>query len=227
MWEWYEKRDPSRIASVPGLIGEPSLQDLFSQSGKDFDTDGENNTATGIRKSSSPRTLNDLVSMTVSAKEAQWGQQEESGEISTEFPALGNDFFEDDSNASSDSGAEHFEDSTDKIEYYTQPKDKSMAREAMDISKITSPVSSDVASEMLTPSVKVSTAYINISLNHQTVELAKRWKLGDFDMTLVQPAPGRRNKSKSIQFSPLVNPLNIATTLATDHFSKQGNVIVT
>jgi hypothetical protein len=226
MWEWYEKRDTSRIASVPGLIGEPSLQDLFSQSGKHFDIDDESRPVTVIRKSSSPRTLNDLHSMTISAKEAQWGQQEESGVLSADFPAFGNDFFDDDSNASSDSGVEHFEDSTQKIEYQTQTKDKSTVKEAMDISKVAFPASNDIASELLTPSVKVSNAYINISLNNQSIELAQRWKLGDYDLTLVQPTYGHRKKSKSIQFSPLVNPLNASTTLSTDHFSKQGKVFV-
>ena len=225
MWEWFEKKDPSRIAAVPGLIGEPSLQDLFSQSVKQFDAGGEGNATKGIRKSSSPRTLKDLVSMTISAKEAQWG--EESGVLSTEFPVFGNDFFDDDSNASSDSGVDHFEDSSEKIEYVAHNEVKSTSREPMEISKMTFPISSDVASEMLTPTVKVSKAYINISLNNQSIELAQRWNLGDLDLTLVQPTAGRSNKSKSIQFSKHSNPLNVTTISSTDHFSKQGNYVVT
>jgi hypothetical protein len=221
MWEWYEKRDPSRIALVPGLIGEPSPQDLLSQSGNHFDPDGENTTATGIRKSSTPRTLNDLNAMTISAKEAQWGQQEESGVLLSDFPALGSEFFDDDSNASSDSGAENFEDSTEKIDYYTQTKEKSTTKEAIEVSKTTFPVGSDEASEMLTPSVKVSNAYINISLNNQSAELAQRWNLGDFDIAHAQPTSGHRNKT-SAQFSPGLHPLNVTATLSTDLFSKQG-----
>lgn len=227
MWEWFEKRDPTRMASVPGLIGEPSLQDLFSQTGKQFHV-GDENAASGILKSSSPRTLNDLVSMTLSAKDAQWGQHEESGALSTEFPTFGNDFFDDDSNASSDSGAEHFEESTEKIDYFAQIKDKNTqaASEALDVSKIVIPVGSDVASDMLTPSVKVSKAYIKISLNSQSVELAQCWNLGDFDVSRGQQGPVRRSKPKTIPFPPHVNAMNVATNLSTHHFSKQGNVIV-
>ena len=225
MWEWYEKRDPSRMASVPGLIGEPSLQELFMQKGNRSDDEPEN-AASGILTSSSPRTLNDLFSMIESAKEAQWGEQGESGALSTEFPVFGNDFFDDDSNASSDSGAEHFEDSTDKIEYETQAKFKSTlsANETTEVAKIAFPTNPDVASEMLTPSVKVSREYMKISLNNQCVELAVGWKLGDFDTSLLQPASGRRNKpnDKSIQISPLVIPFKNPTTTWTDHFSKQG-----
>jgi hypothetical protein len=227
MWEWYEKRDPSRTASVPGLIGEPSIQDLFLQTGKQIDSDTENATS-GIRTSSSPRTLNDLLSMTISAKEAQWGQQDESGALSTEFPVFGSDFFDDDSNASSDSGADHFEDSIEKIDYDTQTKYKSMlsASETIENAKRAFPLNSDVASEMLTPSVKVTKEYIKISLNNQCVELAKGWKLGDFDIARSQPLTGRLSKPKSIHFSPLVNPFKHSTTASNNHFSKQGNAIL-
>lgn len=227
MWEWHEKRDPPRIASVPGLIGEPSIQDLFMQTGKHYDGDIEN-VASGLRTSSSPRTLNDLLSMTISAKEAQWGQQDESGALSTEFPVFGSDFFDDDSNASSDSGADNFEDSIEKIDFDTQTKLKSalLASETMENNNISSPLNSDMASEMLTPSVKVSKEYIKISLNNQCVELAKGWKLGDFDTALSQPVTGRRIKPKSIQFSPLVNPFQHSTTASNNNFSKQGNVIL-
>ena len=224
MWEWYEKRDSSRTTSVPGLIGEPSLQDLFSQTGKHFD--GDSISSPGILRSSSPRTFNDLISMTVSAKEAQWGRQEESGALSTEFPAFGSDFFDDDSNASSDSGADNLEDSTDKIEYYSQGKDRSAqsSSEVVASSKIAFPMSSDVASEMLAPSVNVSKTYIRASLNNQCVELAQGWKLGDFDVALLQPDGWCGNKPKSIQFSPFFYALKKTTTSSMDRFSRQGKV---
>ena len=57
-----------------------------------------------------PRTLQDLVEMTSAAKEAQWGDQDESDASSTGFRVLGSNLYDEGSDASSESGDDNSED---------------------------------------------------------------------------------------------------------------------
>jgi hypothetical protein len=225
MWSWWKKSDPTRSARVPGLIGEPSLQDLFVQQGSShFDVDSEQGIWTSVN---SPRTLKDLSSMTQAAKEAQWGNPGESDASSTEFPVVGNDFFDDDSNASSDSGEDNLDGQTAKVDLYNEPRDKSTPgqKEVLVNSKEVPPVSGGAASDMLTPFVKVSNEYNRLSLNNQSLELALGWKLGDFDVDPSQPIYESREKPKSTHFLSHVNPFYDSTIMSPDIVSNQGKLI--
>jgi hypothetical protein len=220
MWRWWEKSDPTRLASVPGLIGEPSLHDTIVQQGSlHLDDEGVDHTTT-FRKVSSlnyPRTLKDLLSMTEAAREAQWGERGESEAFSSEFPVIGNDFFEDDSDESSDSEEEHVEETLQwsdqenqrKVSYSSNPvtarsKAAQISNDAVDESKDALALSAGAASDMLTPQVKVSNEFNHISLNNQSPDLAAAWKLGDFDTALSSPFVDSLTLSKSIEFSSIM-----------------------
>lgn len=149
-----------------------------------------------------PRTLKDLVNMTRAAKEAQWGEHDESDASSTGFPALGSNFFEDDSDVSSDSADERSGEVAEVSESKRKQKDlygnyfdahQRPVAQSSDISLGTSEPTSKgdetvegvftpavgPASDMLTPMVKVSHEYDRLALNNQSPDLATGWKLGD------------------------------------------------
>lgn len=187
MWHWWESSDLTRLASVPGLIGEGSVPNSPI--------------------SNCPRTLNDLTKMICAAKEAQWGEHDESDVSSTGFPASGN-FFEDesDADASSDSGEDTLVDDfaevseskrlpqsefPNPIDDHFQPMVLSSEllqgerlEDASRIDVIGAESSLNPAvgpsSDMLTPVVKVSHSYDRVALNSQNRSLALGWKLGDF-----------------------------------------------
>ena len=201
MWHWWERSDPTRLAAIPGMIGEPSLND--SKLWRDYSVAGSvgvtRNSPT-LTSTNCPRTLKDLVNMTNAAKEAQWGEHDESDASSTGFPALGGNFFEDDSDASSDSGDEPVEEGAEVSESKRPPKDffgsyfgthqrpLPLPSDASHTSKRedapTGVFSSTVgpASDMLTPQVKVSREFDRIALNRQSPDLALGWELGDLSV---------------------------------------------
>ena len=202
MWHWWECSDPTRLSAIPGLIGEPSVNDPKKSKSISNMSTGE---VTGrLPTTCSPRTLKDLLIMTKAAKEAQWGQHDESDASSTGFPTLGGNFFEDDSDASSESADESLEERVEVSELKRQPKDyfgnyfDTRQRPApvplsSDISKETSVQASrgddapsrvfspsvGPVSDMLTPLVKVSHEFDRIALSGQSPDLALGWELGD------------------------------------------------
>lgn len=208
MWRRWERSDPARFAAVPGLIGEPSLADPKKQESSGYmGVTDEGTSVSMVSTAECPRTLKDLLAMTGAAKEAEWGEQDESGASSTGFPALVNNFFEDDSEGSSDSGEEQSEEIAEtpgsknqKRMYdnyfsgYQRPLVEPLTRsqgtldqtENEDVAAdgVFSPTVGS-ASEMLSPLVKVSHAYDQIALNNQSPELAAGWKLGDFNFDRV------------------------------------------
>lgn len=207
MWHWWERSDPTRLAAVPGLIGEPSLNDpKKAKSPPTSGVDGEGGALPHLASTNCPRTLKDLIKMTGAAKEAQWGEHDESDASSTGFPgALGGNFFEDDSDASSDSGDEPLDEVAEVTESKRQQKDmygsyfdahQRPVAQSSDASQGTSEQTSKEddavhggfspaggpASDMLTPVVKVSHQYDRLALNSQSAELAMGWELGDFSV---------------------------------------------
>jgi hypothetical protein len=199
MWHWWERSDPTRMSAIPGLIGEPSVNDPKKSRRLSITGAGD---VTGTLATGCPRTLKDLMNMTKAAKEAQWGEHDESDASSTGFPALGGNFFEDDSDASSESADEPLEEGGEVTESKRQPKDSFGSY--FETRQRPVPLSSDIsqetpeqasrgddapngvfspsvgpASDMLTPLVKVSHAYDRIALSGQSPDLALGWELGD------------------------------------------------
>lgn len=188
---------------MPGLIGEPSVNDPKKQVSS---VTGEHTSALKLTTASCPRTLKDLLTMTRAAKEAQWGGRDESDDASsTGLPVTGSNFFDDDSDGSSDTG----EDQTDEVREASGPRsliqmfDNSFSSNlnalvnsfANSLDNIDQSERVDVAdglfsrtpgptSDMLSPYVKVSHAYDQIALNKQSPGLAMSWKFGDFDVGL-------------------------------------------
>jgi hypothetical protein len=203
MWRWWERSDPVRLAAVPGLIGEPSLNDPKKQESTVYLSVANESSSLPTRSSANcPRTLKDLLAMTGAAKEAQWGEQDESEASSTGVPALGSNFFEDDSDVSSELGEDQAEDvaeaSGSKIpkrvyesyESYQRSLVEALAgsQKTLDQSEkegVADGVFSRTvgpASDMLSPLVKICRQYDKWALNHQSPDLARDWKLGDFNV---------------------------------------------
>lgn len=139
--------------------------------------------------------------MTGAAKEAQWGEHDESDASSTGFPALGNNFFEDDDEGSSDSGDEQAEEVAEASKNQKRIHDnyfsgyqrsliEPLANNRDSLDQTEAEVDADdvfsrtvePASDMLSPLVKVSRDYDQLSLNYQSRDLATGWKLGDFNV---------------------------------------------
>lgn len=196
MWRWWEKSDPTRLASVPGLIGEPSLNDTL---GSSLHLEERDDPTRSCRKSSGinyPRTLKDLLAMTEAAREAKWGEQGEAEDLNSEFPVIGNAFFEDDSGDSSESEEEQDDEDPENIRKQDYSSGNVLAsrsntdqtvNDMTETSKDADGIAAGAASDMLTPMVKISNEYIAVSLNNQSPALALRWKLGDFDVHSNQP----------------------------------------
>lgn len=172
MWKWWEKTDPVRSAAstAPGIIGELLRADEPESSRVKRDC---------------PRTLKDLIDMTSAAKEAQWGDQDESEVSSAGFHAPGPSFFEDASDASTDSGDEDLDDK-DLYESYFGGSQRPLvegspaSRETPETQTNDKKASDQFgpASDALSPFVSVTRQYDKLALSNQSVELAKRWKLG-------------------------------------------------
>lgn len=191
MWKWWEKTDPTALAAVPGLIGESSMTGRSSGHSMDDATSG----VKILTARDCPRTLQDLADMTSAAKEAQWGEQEESDVSSSDLRATGANFFDDGSDGSSESGDDDSEDpadgSKDLYDSYFgshQPLLDSPASVKDSEHKSDRRVSDRVAgptSDMLAPAVRVSHQHDKLAMSEQCPELAKEWRLGrlgdDFD----------------------------------------------
>jgi hypothetical protein len=220
MWRWWEKSDPTRLASVPGLIGEPSLNDTL---GSSLHLDLKDDPTSTFRKVSGinyPRTLKDLLAMTEAAREAKWGEQGEGEDLTSEFPVIGNAFFEDDSGDSSDSDEEQVNEALPSIETENLRKmdyssvlptavrstTDQTVNDTTETSKDADGITAGAASDMLTPMVKITSEYIAMSLNNQSPVLALGWKLGDFDVHYNQPIlDSRQVPTKSNDFSATID----------------------
>jgi hypothetical protein len=177
MWSWYDRNVVDRRSSVPHLVGAGSginVEAIATPPGRDF-----------------PRTLQDLIGMTTAAKQAQWGENDESDDSSVSFRADVDNFFEDDSDASSEGvGMEGAKAGRGRYDSYfsesqrllstgdatSEPSETSLAHR-----KSTANRAFVASSDVLSPEVRVSFAFDNLSLNNQSVYLARNLKLGELD----------------------------------------------
>jgi hypothetical protein len=175
VWKWWEKTDPARSAAsaVPGIIGELLQADNREESRP-------------FAKRGCPRTLKDLKDMTVAAKEAQWGDQDESDASSTDFRVPGPSFFEDGSDGSSDSGDDEM-DEKDMYESYFGESQRPLLEASLPLNRdspnghATDKKASDPvgpSSDSLSPCVIVTRQYDKLALSNQSIDLAIGWKLG-------------------------------------------------
>lgn len=192
MWGWFGKMDSTLLSDVPGLIGEG-----LAQSSEQPESALELKVP---QKRDFPRTLKDLVEMNAAAKEAQWGEQNDSDGVSADIQALGANFFDEDSEGSSESGDDDSDDlgegsklydsyfgETDRTSMEAQHLNRDVNDQKQSDSKKSADHLSGPSSDMLAPSVNVTYAYHKLSLNEQCIELAKGWKLGSIvshDMNL-------------------------------------------
>jgi hypothetical protein len=146
--------------------------------------------------------LKDLIEMTAAAKDAQWGERDESEASSAGFRALGDNFFEDDDSDASSASAEGqaAEELADGSEQKNQKRmyDDYFGGHRRPVAQPSSvsQASSDhldkpgteeespapgPASDLLAPIVHVSHEFVRLALNNQSVELAEGLKLGDLN----------------------------------------------
>jgi hypothetical protein len=124
--------------------------------------------------------------MTSAAKEAQWGDQEQSDGASVGFHAPGPSFFEDGSDASSDSGEMDLDDK-DIYESNLGDSRRPLLEDGLPLRLETPGThSSDKkatealgpSSDSLTPCVNVTRQHDRLALSSQRIELAMEWRLG-------------------------------------------------
>lgn len=193
MWHWWERSDPTRLPPMPDSIGEQPLSD---SSGPLYSVDNVGGSAKSQKLSTAncPRTLKDLNDMVKTAKEAQWGEHNDSDHSSTGLPVLGENFFEDDSDMSSDVGEDHYDDGVDMQDASQTKKSGahgpsnrvvSTAVELMDRSEnVMFNQVAGVSSDMLTSVVKITHTFDRVALNNQKKEYAELWMIGDPHMNL-------------------------------------------
>jgi hypothetical protein len=205
MWQWYQRTDSNRLSTIPGLIGEPSvpavgISENPSQGGAQ---DGAPDQMAISRQC--PRSLQDLIDMTSAAKEAQWGDRDNDsdGGSSAGVRALGINFFEDDSDSSSDLPDDDYDDLGDAMgpknskglydSYFGDTRRPTTeTSENTDLSgrktgdrKASNPVVGP-SSDMLTPVVRVSHEFDRLAMNNQNVDLARAWTLGEWDYDVLE-----------------------------------------
>jgi hypothetical protein len=202
MWQWFQQTGSNRLSAVPGSIGEPSVAatggaekaiELISQDG-----------AGGGQATSKtcPRSLQDLIDMTSAAKEAQWGEQENDSEggSSNNGRILGDNFFDDDSESSSEQPEDVSEDLGEGVDsknkkalyesYFGDVRGATETGESAGESerKLSDRKTSNhvvgPSSDTLAPVVQVSHEFDRIALNNQSLELAKAWQLGEWASTI-------------------------------------------
>jgi hypothetical protein len=207
MWQWYQRTDSNRLSTVPGLIGEKSVPAVgISENTSHRDAhDGAPDQMAISRQC--PRSLQDLIDMTSAAKEAQWGDRDNAsdGGSSAGVRAMGINFFEDDSDSSSDLPEDDSDDLGDAVDsknskglynsYFGDTR-----RPAIEISEnadLSGRKSSDrkfpnpvvgPSSDMLTSVVRVSHEFDRLALNNQNVDLARAWTLGEWDYDVLEDA---------------------------------------
>jgi hypothetical protein len=143
--------------------------------------------------------------MTSAAKEAQWGDRDNGSEggSSTGVRAVGINFFEDDSDSSSDLPEDESDDLGDVMDsknskglydsYFGDMRRPSTeTSENADLSgrkssdkRSSNPVVGP-SSDMLTPVVRVSHKFDRLALNNQNVDLARAWTLGEWDYDVLE-----------------------------------------
>jgi hypothetical protein len=139
-----------------------------------------------------PRTLQDVDDMTTAAKAAQWGDESEASSASIR----GDTFFEDDSEASSDSAGEAEEfmggggekDPKDLYsQYFGTSRDLLLAPSfstedaSKDESTVDRVVQDGTPSDILAPVVRASHEFDDMALNRQSAALAEGLGLGNVD----------------------------------------------
>lgn len=219
MWTWYQKSNAKR--RMPGIGGST----IFSPANDPYNQFASR---TSIKKAldeterknavtrENPRTLQDLMDMTITAKEAQWGEGNDGTRspisLDSETDSSAEDLFDDDSlggSNSSDSDDSSVDKETSKSDMYKTyfgksrravavlsefAKDKSATDGG---SPATSPRSSNrkfattktefggLSAEVLAPIVCVTHAHDQLVMNGQCPELAERWKLGSWDLVVM------------------------------------------
>ena len=185
MWKWWEATDPVRVAdaAAPGAIGE-----LLSE--EEEDRESLQGRVTNVNRDF-PRTLRDFTDMTRATKEAQWGDQVDSDVLPRGMDGPGPAFFEDASDASTDSGDDDMDEPPEKDLYDSYVGDT--PRPLLESSPANRGASSDLiqhvgkrsddpfggpSADMLSPFVSLSYAFERISLNGQSAALALAMKLG-------------------------------------------------
>ena len=231
VWSWWKKNHPARLSIVPGLVGEaPPKGSSGSIHGSEYSTsqlEGPDSVDKPAQRRY-PRTLRDLLDMTESAREAQWGDQDDSDVSSGGFQALGGNFFEEDSDASSDSGEEQpddLADAKDSADMYTHYF--GVSRRPLATARILSDASTSndndanaatgenalqenivgISSDIISPVVKVLNGLNDLVLNRQSATLARGWRLGDIDR--IEEIPGSDFmvfRSKDVSSSSLTMP---------------------
>lgn len=204
MWQWYQRNDSNRLSTVPGLIGEPSVPAVGIAENTRHHGAQEGAPDQMAMSRQCPRSLQDLIDMTSAAKEAQWGDRDNGSEggSSADVRALGINFFEDDSDSSSDLPEDDYDDLGDAMgpknskglydSYFGDTRRPTTeTSENADLSgrkserKLSNPVVGP-SSDMLTPVVRVSHEFDRLALNNQNVDLARAWTLGEWDYDVLE-----------------------------------------
>ncbi|CAJ1950686.1 unnamed protein product [Cylindrotheca closterium] len=195
MWNWYQRTDTMRLHSMPngkGDIGPSGNELLPPRVGVDSDTK--------LTAVYGPRTLKELVKMTETAKEAQWGARagSDSSESGNDNLTTDENFFEDESSDSDSSddedvgvpsrnhmynryfGARAFKGSDQEEEepatHRRTNSDASASTPTKNAPEIVGP-----SYEMLAPAVRVTRDFDREIISNQRVELAQTWELGAWE----------------------------------------------
>ena len=226
MWNWYQRTDTIRLSSIPGgqvdVTSSSDPQTLIT-SPKTSEDSGKRYQ---IASSSGPRTLKELVDMTTAAKEAQWGEENDSKDDAL---SVMENFFEEDSleSNSDDSSNDDDDDDDDDDDEIIQNKDEIYKRyfgggrtwkgysgmrasmpqgtaiESTRSMLQRSMLSVGPSSDMLQPIVTVAHPLNVAALDIQGILLAKGWKLGRWENRETYP----ESKSESnIQDQPQLLP---------------------
>jgi hypothetical protein len=215
MWSWYQRTENVRVPQLPTDLmtaREESMRQALNAdstgSTHPLGTEDEASKNDPGNTKQSPRTLKELLSMLAAAKDAQWGDDVASdGSDSDDILSGGGNFFEDDSlgsNSSDDDFEEEGLGSAQTEDLYRRyfggqdtlkgatkasqspsrsvppPSPASPSRRSKQLHPIAGP-----SSDMLSPVVRLTRKYDQDILGHQSVGLAKGWKLGPWDTNTV------------------------------------------
>lgn len=219
MWQWWQKTDPSRLDNVPGIIGEPNINETSKLNVR---SSNEEVASKDSIVQIFPRTLKDLTDMIAAAKVAQWGEHE-SDASSTGFQATTDNFFDDDSTSSNSGNDDQplqevatrspMISSGKNVSIYHQQSnsDFNSSTQTLVENKTKGNNTAGPTSDTLSAVVKVTNQYDRIALNNQNKKLAMRWKLGD--MVLVDETPANELLKPTMlvdtsdKFRPITNQL--------------------
>lgn len=191
-WQWWESSNPSRLATVPGSIGEPAPSTLFRSgtSAAPLDNGRSESIELSTQTTDFPRSLKDLSELTTAARAAQWGEQRDSEVSSAADHAASDDFFEEDSLGSDDDPDLLDDDEKTPNDMYRQyfgssrlafviPSENGERPSQQDGEAVERPEDDVPPSDLLAPNVSIWCKYDRLSLNGQSVMLAKAWRLWD------------------------------------------------